>query len=269
MRTKSLLWNVVSALLGVIFIFYGLLKLLGGQFIFSHDWIIDGSTTDGPNLVWHFFGFSPIYGRLVGLAELVPGFLLLAPRTRLLGALLLVPVAANITVMDFCYGFPPVKYFALLLTLGCVVILAPERARLRRILFLVLEPAPRGDSASEPGTARPRWLITGIALLPVCGLFFAQLLAASLSAGPSDAAYAACADHGWQRADLELTRWRTDSWSGINVTGIVEFRARQDNEARAIRVMAWRPNAPLAWHVTHYEEKPDEGPAENQAGQRR
>ena len=33
-------------------------------------------------------------------------------------------IAANITVMDFCFAFPPVKYVSLLLTVLCLVLLA-------------------------------------------------------------------------------------------------------------------------------------------------
>jgi hypothetical protein len=90
------------------------------------------------------FGYSPLYSRLIGFAEPVPGLLLFVPRTRLLGVLVLLPVAANITLMGFCFGFPPVKYLALALTLSCLALVTAERAKLQQALCVIVGHAEVG-----------------------------------------------------------------------------------------------------------------------------
>src|SRR5215469_2473027 len=97
--------GLIHIFLGITFLFYGLVKVAGGQFKYD-GFVLDSQTTDGPSLVWCFYGYSPLYGRLIGLAEIIPALLLFLPRTRTIGALLLLPIAANITAMDFCFHFP-------------------------------------------------------------------------------------------------------------------------------------------------------------------
>jgi hypothetical protein len=96
---------VTRLFVGGTFLLYGLLKLSGGQFI-SGDFTIDTRTGDPITLVWHFYGYSPVYHRFIGAAECLPAILLIWPRTATLGALLAFPVAVNIAVMDWCFGFP-------------------------------------------------------------------------------------------------------------------------------------------------------------------
>ena len=165
MNVTNTVLLLVRLFLGITFIFYGVVKVLGGQFRYE-DFILDSRNMDGPTFVWSFYGYSPIYGRLIGVAEMVPGILLLIPRTQLLGALLLFPVAANIAVMDFCFDFPAVKYFALLLTLLDIVLLAADRAKLKVLFQLALvdsrkaaEGSRVGEAAAAPSRlARARWL---------------------------------------------------------------------------------------------------------------
>jgi hypothetical protein len=264
MRVKQLLLNGGGLILGVVFVLYGVIKLLGSQFIFSHDWVIDGRTTDGTTLVWCFFGYSPVYGRLIGLAELIPGLLLLVPRARLLGALVLLPVSANITVMDFCFGFPAVKYFALLLTLGCLLLVIGEQARLRQALAVLLTREPdASDSRMEARPVRRRWRLLWLPVGVLLAVVVGHQLAAGLSAEPTEAAYVACAEHGWARDNLQLLRWRTNSWSGINASGSVDFRASKGADARSVHVSVRRPHAFVAWQVVGYEERPSSDTGEN------
>jgi hypothetical protein len=123
----------IRLFLALVFTFYGGLKLLGGQYYYG-DWVIDKHTTDGTSLVWAFYGYSPFYGRATGLFELIPALMLLHRRTATLGAAALLAVGLNITLMDFAFDFPLVKYFALGYTLLCVVLLVHDRARLRLLV---------------------------------------------------------------------------------------------------------------------------------------
>ena len=88
-----------------VFLVYGLIKLAGGQFV-PGEFRFDSRSDSMVILVWHFYGYSPVYHRFAGLAEVVPAILLLWPRTAALGALLALPVAVNIAVMDCCFAFP-------------------------------------------------------------------------------------------------------------------------------------------------------------------
>ncbi|GLY65001.1 hypothetical protein [Amycolatopsis taiwanensis] len=133
MTTKKLLSRVTVAvrfLLAAIFLGYGSIKLLGGQYDYS-DWtLINKDTVDGTSFVWAFYGYSPFYGRMTGLFEFLPALLLLSKRTATLGALGLFAVSLNITLMDFAFHYPSVKYFVLGYTLLLVFLLYQDRETL-------------------------------------------------------------------------------------------------------------------------------------------
>src|SRR5262249_9863903 len=88
-----------------VFLFYGLLKLAGEQFV-PGEFRFDSQSDSMMTLVWHFYGYSPVYHRFIGLAVVLRAVPLPGPRTAALVALLALPVAANIAVMDWCFGFP-------------------------------------------------------------------------------------------------------------------------------------------------------------------
>ncbi|HWM05206.1 MAG TPA: hypothetical protein VNP92_22935 [Actinophytocola sp.] len=119
----------VRFLLAAVFIMYGGIKLFGGQYYYG-DWVIAKAENPGPGLVWAFYGYSPFYGRVTGLFELLPALLLLSRRTATLGALALFAVSLNVTLMDFAFDYPMVKFFALGYTLLCAFLLWQGRARL-------------------------------------------------------------------------------------------------------------------------------------------
>jgi uncharacterized membrane protein YphA (DoxX/SURF4 family) len=121
--------TALRLLLFVVFAGYGTIKLLGGQYDYG-DWTISNRTPDGTSVVWAFYGYSEVYGRFTGLYELVPALMLLSRRTVTLGAMALFAVSLNITVMDFAYGYPSVKYFSLAYTLLCLVLVVHGRDRL-------------------------------------------------------------------------------------------------------------------------------------------
>ncbi len=140
---------VLRLLLAAVFIMYGTIKLLGGQYYYG-DWTIDKATTDGTSLVWAFYGYSPFYGRATGLFELIPAVMLLFRRTSTLGALGLFAVALNITLMDFAFDYPEVKYFALAYTVIAAVLVLHDR---RKLTFLLAD-TERRTTVSAPPTGR-------------------------------------------------------------------------------------------------------------------
>lgn len=133
---------VVRIAMAVVFVFYGSVKLLGGQYNYG-EWTISNDEPDGTNVVWSFYGYSKVYGHVTGLFELVPALLLLNRRLYSLGALGLFAVSLNITLMDFCYGYPMVKWFSLAYTLLLAFLVYSDRKRMVAA-FWELPPAHGG-----------------------------------------------------------------------------------------------------------------------------
>lgn len=255
--------GLIRIVLAITFLFYGLVKVAGGQFKYD-GFVLDSQTTDGPTMVWCFYGYSPIYGRLIGVAEMIPALLLLIPRTRTLGALLLLPIAANIAIMDFCFQFPEVKYFAVLLTALDVCLLAADWRKLVLLFRLAIldndrlhyiDAALQSRAADKDRPSAPARRTIGIkhGLLAVVGLVIALFLANALMAAltdPVEAATAYCVRRGWDRNDLLLRRWVMSSgWSGLGRQGIVQFEVKDTEPPRVIQLTVEQPHAFAAWRI--------------------
>lgn len=219
-RRPSVFVAIVRAFLALVFIAYGVVKIFGGQFFYG-DWTMSKTTVDGPSLVWAFYGYSPFYGRFIGFCELIPALLLLFPRTAMVGAMALFPVALNITVMDFAYNFPTVRYMALLYTVLLAFLLFTDRAR----LFALIAPIPPRSSGYSSASRSRRgfgtyvlWLAGGAFFL-----FAANLVATSLSEGPERAAMDTLALNGWPRERMQLVRSRLYGLYGVNRTATIEI----------------------------------------------
>ena len=113
----------------VICIFYGFAKVNGSQFT-----VIDSEVTkplgevSGFWLTWYYFGYSATYGMLVAAVQIVGGVLLIVPKTSLLGALVLIPIAANIVLIDIFFGIRGALVPAVVL-LGSLIVVATAHAR--------------------------------------------------------------------------------------------------------------------------------------------
>ena len=64
---------------------YGMIKILQIQFILpSEVYDYELRKLDGVTMAWAFLGFSSWFSILLGLFELIPGFLLLFRRTKII-----------------------------------------------------------------------------------------------------------------------------------------------------------------------------------------
>ncbi|WNV85885.1 hypothetical protein [Umezawaea sp. Da 62-37] len=135
-------------LLSAIFLVYGSVKLLGGQYYYG-DWTISKSTADGTSLVWAFYGYSPFYGRMTGLFEFIPAAMLLFRRTTFAGAAALFAVGLNITLMDFGFDYPLVKYLAAVYTAVLAFLVVQDRAKLTALFRDPAEGEPRTTGGEE------------------------------------------------------------------------------------------------------------------------
>jgi hypothetical protein len=98
-------YRALRFIVSFLIIFYGFAKLNGAQFtILSSELDKPMGQVSGFWLTWYYFGYSPIYGTLIGLAQIVGGVLLMFRKTTLLGACLLFPILGNIVLIDIFYG---------------------------------------------------------------------------------------------------------------------------------------------------------------------
>ena len=257
MRLALLLCRLI---VGFAFLTYGTVKLLGGQFHHG-DFVIDSRNTEGTWLVWCFFGYSPVYARFIGLCELMPAILVLIPRTSTLGALALLAVSLNITVMDFCFAFPGVKYLALLLTVLCGVLVAGDYRRLKAIFWDnfspdILEITPRSAPDQMPARNVVRWWWFVPPTICVA-LPFVNFTAIAVTPGPEEAARARCVAEGWDASAKRVVGWRkTQGDWGVNMEGYVDVVSASAGKPIALRVVVSRANGFVGWRAIGIERHP-------------
>lgn len=154
---------VVRWFAALILIVYGFAKLNGSQFtVLDSELDKPMGTVSGFWLTWYYFGYSPVYGNLVAVLQIVGGLLLTLPRYALVGALLLLPVVVNIVLVDVFYGVDLGGTVAAVVLLALLLwVVVPHAGRL---LQVVIAAAPR---------ARWPWLAWGgrIALVVFAGVY--------------------------------------------------------------------------------------------------
>jgi uncharacterized membrane protein YphA (DoxX/SURF4 family) len=84
---------------------YGIAKMTGGQFGVSDPKLLNTPLKDIDtfHLAWRLFGQSKLFSICVGLSQIAGSILIVIPRTRLIGALVLLPILANIFLIDVCF----------------------------------------------------------------------------------------------------------------------------------------------------------------------
>jgi len=90
------------------------------------------------NPVGDFFGAlyrTGFYYEFIGWGQLLAAILLLFPRTAHLGALLFLPIIANIAVLTFSVGFAGTVYITVLMLIAVLYLVAWEYDRLKPIVF--------------------------------------------------------------------------------------------------------------------------------------
>lgn len=256
----------IRILLGVIYITYGVVKLMGGQYYYG-DFVID-SKTIGPSatfFVWAFFGYSKVYAAFTGMCELVAGILLLIPRTATLGAAAVFPIALNITVMTFGFGFPGVKYLSLTYTVLSAVLLAWDYRRLKLIFWdrwqvdavltkLAEQPPLPPDSVRPPMSFRKRLILAAV-IIPAFFLYLNGIVAV-LTPVPRDAALKQAMAQGWGKEDLIFRRWGQDFGKfGFNRQSSVWFEVKGSSPPTLLRVDLRQPISFVGWRVDNVTEE--------------
>lgn len=133
--------------MGINFLIYGLVKFWPGQF---------GDVTGTPHaerhsegfvLAWKFFGYSRIYEIFIGTGEVIAAILIMIPVTATLGAVIYLPIVANIVMVNICYEIG-VADLSIVLMLMCLILLWIDRKKLIQIFFNET-PSLKNRSGSE------------------------------------------------------------------------------------------------------------------------
>jgi uncharacterized membrane protein YphA (DoxX/SURF4 family) len=156
-------------LLAVTFISYGYSKLSGGQFgITAAEAAQPIHKISLFKLSWYLFNQEP-FKSFVGVSQVVAGGLLLWNRTVLLGALLLLPIAVNVLIIDITYIKMSGFYWRLSYYIGLIfLILWHYRSQMRIALYALVD-------GIKPKFHFPWWAYM---LLPVAAIA-AELLGAT------------------------------------------------------------------------------------------
>ncbi len=141
---------------------YGMAKIFPVQFGQLHP--ISLETRVGElrpmGLLWRFMEYSPAYSMFAGIMEMLVVVLLCFRRTTTLGALICLPVMANVAMMNVCYGVP-VKLFSIMMVVSAAVLVLYDAPRLFDVLVRhrttpAVPPAPPFRS---PRLNQVRWVL--------------------------------------------------------------------------------------------------------------
>ncbi|WP_198540082.1 hypothetical protein [Streptomyces sp. CT34] len=143
----------------MVLLFYGFAKINGAQFtVLDSELDKPMAKVSGFWLTWHYFGFSPVFGTLVAVGQIVLALLLCWRRTTLLASCIGLGMMTVILLIDIIYGVDFQGTFAALLTAASLgVIVAQHRKDLLRLFWTE-------QAEARPHTPRNRRL-TKIAAL--------------------------------------------------------------------------------------------------------
>ncbi|WP_143043783.1 hypothetical protein [Nonomuraea jiangxiensis] len=142
---------------------YGFAKIFGAQFtILDSELDKPMGTVSGFWLTWYYFGYSPVFGTLIALAQIGLGIALAFRRTALLGAAGTVRLLGGIAVLNLSYGIAIDAMLIALIGAGCA---AYVLWRHRRELTALFWKNGQDGAAPPPPRTRPRWVPAGVLAL--------------------------------------------------------------------------------------------------------
>jgi hypothetical protein len=157
--------------LALFLLLYGFAKLTGAQFtILDSELDKRMGHVSGFWLTWYYFSFSKIYGTIIALVQIAGAVLLMFRRTTLLAAFLLLPVLANIVLIDVFYGIDlSGTLMAAILLVALLVLLAYHKNELIQ-LFWVRQNTVFPSAPGSFGQMITQWA-TRIVLILACATF--------------------------------------------------------------------------------------------------
>lgn len=111
----------------------------------------------GYELTWYYFGYSHAYTYILGAIQVLSATLLLFRKTSLIAALVMLPVMANIVMINVFYwiGWGPMRT-SLFITVALVLILWREREAFRVLLWI--------SQQSEANHSKVHWAVRTVVL---------------------------------------------------------------------------------------------------------
>ncbi len=86
-------------------------------------------------LLWVFYSYAPLYTFVIGIIECISGVLLFSPKYKLYGALLSLPILANVFLMNYFYDIPDTaKINVTIYLLVVIMVCLTERKRISTTL---------------------------------------------------------------------------------------------------------------------------------------
>ncbi|MGZ3930852.1 MAG: hypothetical protein ACXVP0_05650 [Bacteroidia bacterium] len=121
-------------LLGLFMIFYGIPKLLGNFFDYQL-FALDSKLMDASEfeLAWYYFGKNRWQELFAGIMEFVPGLLLFNRKTYYIAALILVPVTAQVFILNLFFKIGGITFPAATILLACnIYIIYSQKEKIGR-----------------------------------------------------------------------------------------------------------------------------------------
>jgi hypothetical protein len=138
----SIAFNVAS---------FGWKKLLGLQFLVPPD-VASRPMNQQPGeiLTWFYFGYSPAFGTIIAIIQIIGSYFLLFRKTSLLSSIVLFTLTLNIALVDVFYNLNAgATTQGVVLTLGLLFLILTEYSRLVAFFF---SPEPLIPSAPLKNT---------------------------------------------------------------------------------------------------------------------
>ncbi len=101
-------------------------------------------------LLWVFYSYAPLYTFVIGVIECVSGALLFSPKYKLYGALLSLPILANVFLMNYFYDIPDTaKINVTIYLLVVIMVCLTERKRISTALKAIKLPTVKFSLIEE------------------------------------------------------------------------------------------------------------------------
>jgi len=138
-RPPGAIWGyrILRYFVAFFVLLYGFAKLNGSQFtVLDSELDKPMGQVSGFWLTWYYFGYSAVYGNLIGLVQIAGGVLLMFRKTTLLGSCLLLGVITNIILVDIFYRIDlGALLVAILLELALLGILSFHKQELVEVFW--------------------------------------------------------------------------------------------------------------------------------------
>ena len=241
---------------GCLLLLYGFAKLTGAQFtVLDSELDKPLREVSGFWLTWYYFGYSPLYGNIIALVQIIGAIALLSRRTALIGACVLLPIVGNIVLIDLFYGIDIGALVVAVFIACCLVrIVASHRHRLESLLL------PPGAS-----TSNVRAILTlSVRICLVGGAFgFTYYVANYNNRAPTpiDGTWKIVASEPHDRhipTRVYFERNRAFMCVFLYGTGASEDHHFEVARGRVVRIWStWLTKGPLLWQG-HYNESGDQ-----------